>query len=91
MTSIKDLAVEFKCQPHEVAAFADLVNPYDQPLDPDTVAMVRDAWANAPERDSLDAVAENRNEDAAMDALYEVVERAGYDEDPGDGDPRSTS
>lgn len=44
MTTIADLAAEFDTQPSEIAAFADLVNPYDQPLDEDTVDWLRKSW-----------------------------------------------
>jgi hypothetical protein len=80
-TTIASLAAEFNAQPHEVAAFADLGDT-DQsaPLDEDTEAMIREAWAKAPVAGSIDASAENRNTDAVLDALADVVDSAGYDD-----------
>lgn len=79
-STLATLAAEFNAQPHEVAAFADLgQTAQDEPLDGDTEAMIREAWAAAPAPGGIDATAENRNTDAALDALADVVDSAGYD------------
>ena len=50
MATINSLAAEFKCQPHEVAAFGDLGNfPQWQELDADVEAAIREAWALNPD------------------------------------------
>lgn len=79
MTSINALAAELGAQPHEVAAFADLDADasWTDDLDPDTEAMIRQAWAAAP--DGVDVAAESRNEEAVLDDVREIVDRAGYD------------
>lgn len=49
MTTIAELAREFGCEPHEVAAFADLGRvPDDTELGSATEAMIRETWIPAP-------------------------------------------
>ena len=77
MATINSLAAEFNAQPHEVAAFGDLGDlAHDAELNADTETMIREAWAAAPEPDFIDAVTENRREDAVLDEVAEVVDRA---------------
>lgn len=79
-TTIASLAAEFSVQPHELAAFADLgAAPQDEPLPLDEEAMIREAWAAAPAPQCIDARAENDNADRVLDAMADVVDRAGYD------------
>lgn len=79
--TIASLAADLNAQPHEVAAFANLgQTAQDAPLDAETETMIREAWAAAPQSDAIDAASENRNEEAVLDALAEVVDSAGYDD-----------
>lgn len=79
MATVNSLAVEFSAQPHEVAAFADLGTvDHSVELDQDTESAIRAAWASVP-IDTIDTEVENQNEDAVLDALYGVIEDAGYD------------
>lgn len=79
MTTIASLAQEFGAQPEEVAAFADLVWPYDQSaeLDTETEEMIREAWSLA--EVVVSAATANRDEDRLMDEVADIVDRAGYD------------
>lgn len=80
MTTIRDLADEFGAQPHEVAAFAALGHmPQDAPVSEDYVRIIREQWHSAPEG-PVDTVTENRNADAVLFELAEVVDGADYDD-----------
>lgn len=79
METIASLAAEFNAQPHEVASFADLGNiAQDAPLDAETVEMIREAWAQAPEvemRADQQADAEVR----LFAAIQDVFETSGWE------------
>lgn len=78
MTTIASLANELGCQPYELAAFADLGNmPQDQEIDREKEAMIREAWAQAPEG-PVDARAENLAEERVLDDVAEILDRSGY-------------
>ena len=81
MSTIRDLAREFNAQPHEVKAFAGLDTWVDgDELPADIEAVIREAWATAPEGPP-DVATDNRNADAVLVELADVVDRAGYDEE----------
>jgi hypothetical protein len=82
MDTIASLAAQYGMQPHELAAFADLgqTPQQDVALDDDVVLMIHEALACAPAPQHIDAVTENADTDAVLDALAEVVDGAGYDD-----------
>lgn len=82
MTSIRDLAREYRAEEWEVRSFyPDLftldVSDVDE-LPADIVTAFWEAWGEAP--DVADIVAENRDADAVLDALADVVNHAGYED-----------
>jgi hypothetical protein len=81
MDTIASLAARYGMQPHELAAFADLGQMrQDAPLSADTIEMIHEALAAAPAPQHIDAVTENADTDAVLDALADVVDGAGYDD-----------
>ena len=44
MTTIKDLAAKWRTHPVAIAEVGGFVNPYDQPLDENTIAAFRPRW-----------------------------------------------
>lgn len=81
MDTIASLAAQYGMRPHELAAFADLGQMrQDAPLSADTIEMIHEALAAAPEPQCLDAVTENADTDAVLDVFAELVDGAGYDD-----------
>lgn len=86
-SSVNDLAHEFGAQPHEVATFGDLGDPpWDTPLDPDTEAMVREAWAAHPDPETgTPSGAPAAEPDLVAEAIERVPPGSTW-EDPQTGD-----
>lgn len=82
MTSIADLARELGCQHYEIREFyqdgISLETSDMDELPADVVTTIREAWHSMP--DVADIVQENRNADAVLDAVADIVNHAGYED-----------
>lgn len=84
MTTLAQLADDLGTTTHVLMEFApdDITRDMtgDTEIPDDVAEMIREAWASSPEGPP-DVEQENRNEDAVIDELYQIVEHAGYDDE----------